>query len=252
MQDRVDYDWLNSALGQYMLACEQQFYDEEVANVFGYHALQIGMQAIDFLAQSRIPVQLQTAQTQTAQTQVRSLSEYLPFDCDTMDLVCLPHSLEFSEDPHQTLREVARILVPEGHVLITGMNPLSSWGVRRRLSKKKAYPWCGRSLTLGRAKDWLKLLGFEVMQTGHLAYASPINDEKWLNRQCGIAKFSERYASITGGVYYIVAKKRVANMRLIKPDWKKAISAKHLIPTPNKRHLHETKQSQEKEALDAE
>ena len=47
----------------------------------------------------------------------------LPFPAASLDLVLMPHTLEHSPDPHQTLREVERVLVPEGRVVITGFNP---------------------------------------------------------------------------------------------------------------------------------
>jgi len=143
MQNSTNHDWFESALGQYMLDAERQFYDQHVINIFGYHALQIGLHNIDLLCQSRIPALIHTSKEEG---QVFSETEYMPFDSDSVDLVCLPHSLEFCVDPHQSLREVARILVPEGYLLLTGFNPISPWGLRRLLSRHKDYPWCGRSL----------------------------------------------------------------------------------------------------------
>lgn len=249
MQIDLDHNWLESALGQYMLDAEQQFYDQHVANIFGYHALQVGFNDVDLLSHCRIPKLIHTS---SQHGQVMAETEYMPFDSDSIDLVCLPHSLEFCEDPHQSLREIARILVPEGYVLLTGFNPVSSWGLRRRLSKRKDYPWCGRSLTAGRIKDWLKLLGFEIAKTGYLAYAMPINDARWLNRLHGIERFNARYCPVLGGVYFIIAKKRVVNMQLLKPKWKKTLSAKGLIPTPGKMHAPDAKREIKKMKADEE
>ena len=72
-----------------------------------------------------------------------------------VDLVVVPHALEFSENPHQVLREVARILVPEAQVVISCFNPWSLWGVRRAFGSKTQYPWNGRFINLPRLKDWL-------------------------------------------------------------------------------------------------
>ena len=55
-------------------------------------------------------------------------STRLPFDASSLDLVVLPHALELARDPHLALREVERVLVPEGRVVIVGFNPASLWG----------------------------------------------------------------------------------------------------------------------------
>jgi ubiquinone/menaquinone biosynthesis C-methylase UbiE len=87
----------------------------------------------------------------------------LPFAAHSIDLVVMPHVLEFRADPHQILREVERVLIPEGEVLITGFNPISIWGLRRALPNCPGhFPWNGHYLSVRRLKDWLQLLGFEV------------------------------------------------------------------------------------------
>lgn len=225
-------NWLKSPLGIYLLAQENAIYDEQVANIFGYNALQIGLLEMDLLRQSRIP---HLIKVDSGAGQVQCDSEYLPFAPNSIDLVCLPHVLEFSDNPHQTLREVERVLMPEGHVLLTGFNPLSTWGIRRALSKNKHYPWCGRNLSMRRIKDWLALLGLEVVQGGNQLFVIPINDQRWLTKQGCIEKFSKKYCSVLGGVYYILAKKRVVNMTLLKPNWKKSMVNAGLAVTPQKK-----------------
>ena len=76
--------------------------------------------------------------------------EELPFATHSIDLVVMPHILEFAEDPHQVLREVERVLVPEGHVVITGFNPASLWGLRqyRLAAGRFAVPAARRPLHL--------------------------------------------------------------------------------------------------------
>ncbi|WP_223717365.1 class I SAM-dependent methyltransferase, partial [Escherichia fergusonii] len=59
----------------------------------------------------------------------------LPFPANSLDLVVLPHALELASDPHETLREVERVLVPEGRVVILGFNPASLWGLWQRAGR---------------------------------------------------------------------------------------------------------------------
>jgi ubiquinone/menaquinone biosynthesis C-methylase UbiE len=49
-------------------------------------------------------------------SEVRSDLHHLPLAANSIDLVVMPHTLEFAPDPHQMLREVERVLVPEGQV----------------------------------------------------------------------------------------------------------------------------------------
>ncbi len=225
-------NWLKSPLGGCLLTNENAIYDEHVANIFGFNALQFGLLEMDLLRQSRIP---HLMRVDNAAGDVRCDSDYLPFAPSSIDLICLPHVLEFSDNPHQTLREVERVLMPEGHVLLTGFNPISAWGVRRVLSRSKQYPWCGRNLSMRRIKDWLALLGFEVVQGGHDVFFIPINDQRWLMQQSCFEKFSKMYCPLIGGVYYILAKKRVVNMTLLKPSWKKSLVNSGLVVSPQKK-----------------
>lgn len=224
-------DWLNSPLGRYLLSTEQAIYDQHVADIFGYNALQIGMLDMDLLQQSRIPKRMHV---DVSSGEVMCESDYLPFASSSVDLLCLPHGLEFSQNQHQTLREVERVLVPEGHLILTGYNPMSSWGVRRWFSKKQQYPWCGTTLTLKRIKDWLALLGLEYVTGGTHAFILPINDEHWIARQQCVTHFALKWNLPIGGIYFIVAKKRVVNMHLIKPNWKTSLVKSALAPNRQK------------------
>jgi SAM-dependent methyltransferase len=223
--------WLNSPLGQYLLTSEQAIYDQHVADIFGFNALQIGMLEMDLLQQSRIAKRLHV---DVSAGEVLCESDYLPFASSSIDLLCLPHVLEFSQNQHQTLREVERVLVPEGHLILTGYNPLSAWGMRRWLSKKQHYPWCGATLSLKRIKDWLALLGLEYVSGGTQAFIFPINDDHWIARQQCIERFASKWNPPLGGIYYIVAKKRVVNMHLIKPNWKTSLVKSALVTTQQK------------------
>jgi len=240
MLDDPDHGWLKSALGRYLLAKEKAIYDKNVADIFGFNALQIGMLEVDLLQQSRIPKLLRVDATSG---DVLCETEYLPFDAASIDLVCMPHVLEFSHNPHQTLREVERVLMPEGYVILTGFNPKSAWGVRHWLSQSKQYPWCGKTFTAKRIKDWLALLGLEYVAGNTEAFILPINDEKWISRQRCIEEVTTNCCPPLGGIYYIVAKKRVVNMTLLKPSWKRSVVKSGLVvtqpknkPVKNKEH----------------
>jgi SAM-dependent methyltransferase len=150
----------------------------------------------------------------------------LPFAANSLDLVVLPHALELARDPHQTLREVERVLVPEGRVVIAGFNPASLWGLRQRAGHMQQGMGFGRgrSLYLPRAgdfigywrlRDWLRLLGFEVEVGRFGCWRPPVSSERWLERFAWMDTVGDRWWPVLGAVYFVVAVKRVRGMRLV-------------------------------------
>src|SRR3954463_3152228 len=169
--------WFETPPGRYVLAWERAEFDRAVADIFGYHALQLGLPELDTLASNRMPhkwLGLREPQSADPRAPVRPalVTEYsaLPFEANSVDLIVLPHSLELAPDPHATLREVERVLVPEGKVVISCLNPASLWGLRqrrahlyRRLGFGQLYlPDAGEFIGYRRLRDWLRLLSFEV------------------------------------------------------------------------------------------
>ncbi len=224
-------EWFATAQGGYVLSREQAFFDHTVSDIFGYNALQLGLPEQDFLRSSRIPLRF-TAGNQVG-NDVRLILAELPFDSGSIDLVLMPHVLEFADNPHQIIREVERVLMPEGHLLISGFNPFSLWGLHRKLGRKQGYPWQGHFIKLQRMKDWLALLGFEVVGGRFAAYAPPFHQSKWLNRYSFMEKAGDRWWAVGGGVYFLHAIKRVPGIRPIKPKWNKGLVS-NLIPSSAK------------------
>lgn len=222
--------WFATPQGAYVLKSERDYFERTVGDIFGYNALQLGLPEHDFLHNNRMPLRF-SAGNQPGNA-VRLTCTELPFDSDSMDLVLIPHVLEFSENPHQVLREVARVLRPEGSLVISGFNPRSLWGLHRTLGRHEGYPWQGRFIALPRMKDWLALLGFEVAGGRFAAYAPPFQSDKWLDRFAFMEKAGDRWWAVSGGVYFLHAVKRVHGMRLIKPKWNKGLVSKLLPVAP--------------------
>ena len=210
---------------------EQACFDKSVTDIFGFNAAQLGLPQHNLLRGSRIPLHIKAGKEPGVQLWLEA--EELPFETGSLDLVLLPHVLEFSAHPHQILREVERVLRPEGSVIISGFNPLSLWGVRRVLGNKKGYPWCGNFISMTRMKDWLALLGFEVAVGRFSCYAPPFTSSSLLKRSQCIEPAGDRWWAVGGGVYFIHAIKRVPGMRLIKPNWNDRLVRK-LLPVSAK------------------
>jgi len=221
-------EWFTTPLGCYQLAREQSYFDRTVADIFGFHAIQIGLPACSFLDQSRIAARWTLDLEPPAQ--VLADPHWLPFPENSLDLILLPHALEFSTEPHQLLREVHRAVRPEGQVVIAGFNPFSLFGAKRYFGRGELPPWNGNFIALYRLKDWLALLGFEVTGGGLDCYVPPFAQEKWLRRWGFFERAGDRWWPIGGGVYYLRATKKVLGMRVITPAWEKRKAAMATAP----------------------
>lgn len=202
----------NAPAGQYALAQEQAFYDQHVEDIFGYYAVQIGLPERQFLRQSRIAHRLCVAPYGSAD--VYAQSTMLPLDCQSMDLVVLPHGLELSEHPHQVLNEIHRILVPDGKLLLTGFNPVSLWGWQHPggASRHDMISWL-------RVKDWLAFLGFEVAAWQFMVYVPPCRSERSLQRWRALERVGPKLWPKMGAVYGLHLIKRTPGVHPLKMAW---------------------------------
>ncbi len=227
--------WFDTPAGAYARAWEQARLDDLTADIFGYNAVQIGLPQIDALAANRMPNRWVTDAAMPAdrealprQVVVAHDVAELPFASQSLDLVVLPHVLEFAAEPHQVLREVERVLIPEGQVIICGFNPISMWGMRQtagRVTGAHFLPLHGEFITVPRLKDWLKLLNMEINRGHFGCYAPPCETDKWLQRFAFLEKAGNRWWPYLGALYIVQAIKRVKGMRLIGPAWQKKTAA---------------------------
>ncbi|NBO14730.1 MAG: methyltransferase domain-containing protein [Betaproteobacteria bacterium] len=241
--------------GKYLLKWMQTQADSAVGDVFGYHALQLGFPALDALRNSRIQhrwfahTEASPMEEQPAMTFATPLDAVLWLDTTAMplanqslDLVILPHTLEQSHDPHATLREVERTLVPEGKVVITGLNPWSLWGWRQKRSTLMHRLGMGQTflpghmnwMSAGRVKDWLQLLGFEIHTSQFGCYRPAMASQPWLDRWSWMESAGDRWWPYFGAAYCMVAVKRVRGMRLVKPLWRRSsLKGRRAVPSAN-------------------
>jgi SAM-dependent methyltransferase len=256
-----------------VLDWEQTQLDRVVSDVFGYHALQLGLPQLDALRENRMPCRglvldaasgasapytfprgLRHAGNGAAQGGPAGLPAPagrsavwcdlldLPFEAQSVDLIVMPHTLEFTSDPHRLLREAERVLMPEGQLIILGFNSLSLWGARQSVGKMTGRPFVPAAVDLiafTRLKDWIKLLGFDLERGRFGCYRPPLGSEQWLSRYGFMEAAGDRWWPIFGATYMIKAIKRVRGMRLVGPlKVKKPVLAAGLAPaaTPNTRN----------------
>lgn len=223
-------EWFAGPQGAYLLRQEQESIDAVVADVFGYNALQLGLPAHDLLRASRIAHRVSCDSRLPAD--ILAQATELPFATSSLDLVVLPHVLEFSRHPHQILREVERVLVPEGSLVITAFNPFSLYGMRRMFAGRRGqHPWRGHYFSVPRLRDWLTLLGFETPAAGFGSFAPPTASAKWQQRWQFLERAGQRWWPVCGGFFLLHGIKRVQGMRVITPRWRgKKAPAKAFVP----------------------
>ena len=229
--------WLQTPLGQYLLAREQAYMDKTVADIFGYNALQIGLPQLDLLRANRMPLRATVDPAPGAS--LRADATELPITSASADLALLPHVLEFAEAPHQILREVERVLVPDGHVVIACFNPMSLWGMRHSFGKRNDFPWRGRFIHMLRLKDWLALLGFEMAGGAMGCYVPPCTSQKWIDRFKFMDAAGDRWWPFSGAVTFLHAIKRVRGMRIITPQWAQSKPRRELVAASHQSHQQE-------------
>ena len=247
--------WLQSPPGQYFLAWEQERYDELVGDIFGYNALQLGTPQLAGLRANRMPHRW-LAVSEAAEVPegagdaggaaaLWANAVQLPFGPASIDLVLMPHTLELSVSPHAALREAARVLVPEGRLLISGVNPWSLWGLRqssmrwyRRLGARGPLfvaeieeffsPW--------RLRDWLRLLDLEVESVSFGCFRPAMRSARWLDRTGWMDRIGPYGWSVLGAGYVVVATKRVLGMRLLEPAWRTARAPRGAVSVARREH----------------
>ena len=218
--------WYATPLGQALQASEKACLDGVLAQLFGYHLLQVGRPCtVDLLSASRVShcmiMDLPPAIPDGRSGELVGLPHALPFAAASLDVVVLPHILEFSPWPHEVLREVERVLIPEGSVVLLGFNPWSSWVSKRLLlGWRKRVPWCGRFRTQARIRDWLSLLGFDIDPASSCFYRPPVAHPGILSRLGWMDGLGRRLWRPFGASYIMVARKRVATLTPVRPRWR--------------------------------
>ena len=219
--------WLNSPAGKYVLNWEKNQYNQSVIDCFGFQALQIGTPQLSSLKENRIPNRFLMLTPESSDAHITNssqieyflgLSNELPFANESFDLITLPHTLEFSENPHDVLREVNRILRPEGRIVISGFNPISLWGLRQKLGHLTGHPFLpieGQFISHLRIKDWLKVLDFAIDRGRFGCYRFPSKGDYAKSRVDLMEKAGDRWWPVFGSVFILSAVKRIPGIKLI-------------------------------------
>lgn len=244
--------WFDTPLGRSLQAVEASYLRATLDQLYGSTAIQLGrLGQLDMLEGTPAAKRwVLDSWAPSDRCDLLSRAHEIPLDGKSVDVALLPHTLDFSEQPHQVLREVHRILRPEGHVVLLNFNPLSLWGLKRLLNRKREMPWQGNFFGLSRIKDWLALLEFETTQGRMIYYRPPLQNEKMRDRMFFMEKAGDRWWPMGAAAYMVVAKKRVAGMTPIQPEWSRKLrvgngmaepAAKVIYPSVPQWRLHRSK-----------
>ena len=204
-------DWLESGFGLEVIRAEQAMTAAKLPGLFGFHLMQLGIsRRVRLYDDSAVRHRFQLAQqTGFGQFAAVAAAESLPFEADSIDVALLHHAREYSPDPHQLLREAARVVVPHGHLMVIGFNPWSLFGLCSLPGRHLGHPvWRSRLLGVRRVCDWLKLLDFGIDDVQYRVFSPPVDHGPTLRRLRSVDNFAARWPIAGGAVYLIHARKQ--------------------------------------------
>jgi hypothetical protein len=191
-----------------------------VERIFGYHFVRLGSLSSDINIPS-CPIKhvVNITDVDHAKTNVRGISRELPLQQNSVDAFLLAAELDFAQDPHQILREVNRAITANGQLIIAGFNPYSLAGVLKYFPINRGNMLHqGRFFTSARIKDWLQLLGFEIVEQENVMYSSLFANKRFLPGS-KLQLFCKRYLPAFSSMYILVARKREIPLSTIKSKW---------------------------------
>lgn len=226
--------WLaQQHLGNRLLDMEQALIRDMVGQHIGKHAMLIGVPQQELLLKvidmHHCSLLSPVVTAKNSYDIVEAGFADLPVLTGSVDLVIIPHTINFIEHPRQLLAEACRIVKPEGLLVICTFNPYSSWFLKN-LSKtlKKGLPAGCQFISPLLIKNWLKLADFVIENEKSIMYRPPVQNEGIFNK----LHFIERIGSVIlpgcGGIHLIIARAKVTPLTPIKTSWKQQLSKSHI------------------------
>lgn len=213
--------WYQTALGQFLLDELREKLEPVLSTSFGYYSIQIGCasESEQLLKPCRVKRHFKLDKI-VAGTDVCARSAFLPIANDSVDLVVLMHHLSATEEPHALLREVSRILIPQGKLIIIDFNPMSLWGLRHFFqSWLEQIPWSGHYFTAARLTDWMQLLGFDLQKHLKVGYLPPIQQPRVLRHLSWLEKGMRNWIKFSSALNVLVYDKNIIPITPVRHRW---------------------------------
>lgn len=220
LQQQLNH-WYRHPANQPLLEMQAQVLATAMKEVFGLYLVQLGAPwPCNLLTETKVNLQVLCERMPVRMEGMASVVadlDYLPFGREAVDVFVLPHTLEVVEDPYHLLRQVDRMLVLDGHVVIVGMNPWNWKNQRQRLlgSARQVFRQA-HLIRMHRLIDWLNLLGYEIRFAQHTALNMGTG---WGER---LEYVLEKAGVHPGRFYFIVAQKRSVPLTPVGLNWKLA------------------------------
>jgi len=235
--------WLGQPQGGYLVEAERQLLPSLLAEYYGKYIALIGVpEQQSLLTTSNMmypflisPMVIQVRSGARSESAYYIESEFyeLSIHSSSIDLVILPHTLEYVDNPRRILAEACRIVKPEGHIVIFGFNPYSLWGLKKLLLQNKYAPWSSNFIQATTVKQWLKLADFELVKQTTMVFRPPIQHDGIYQKLKFLEGIGKRCYAPFGGVYAIVATAKNIPFTPIRMHWKQKLSLqKSTIPRP--------------------
>lgn len=130
--------------------------------------------------------------------------EDLPLPDAAMDRVLMVHSLEFTENPQETLREIWRVLAPSGRVVIVVPNRRGVW------AQFDHTPFgSGRPYSRGQLLGLLREANFTPAGAAEALFFPPSKMTFVLKLRDGLERLGRRCWPVFSGVIIVEAEKRL-------------------------------------------
>lgn len=218
--------WLKTPFGQALLAQEARVVEEALDDMFGEQMLQLGLwgEPNTFLRYARTQRKCRIADwpgnaSDPALGAIGHLHR-LPVASESVDVVLLPHTLDYSDDrSHAILREADRVLTPHGHLVVLGFKPGGLWGLRRLIPGAGLPPGAAHLISDRRLSDWLLLLDMRIHSLSRYFFRWPLpgnkgaSSAKWESR-------GRRFWPELAACYMLSAQKRVVTLTPVKQPWR--------------------------------
>ena len=228
-------EWYLGETGQYLFAELEARVSPVLATTFGYYSLQLGCEGLAAALQEscRVKHQFTLGEIDRA-AQIQANPSMLPIASDSVDLVILMHHLSNSNEPHAILREVFRVLIPEGKLVIIDFNPISLWGLRHFFqSWLEHVPFNGHFFTAKRIDDWMRLLGFDQHHHIRVGYQPPIQKPGLIRHLSWLEKGMRKWLPVFGALNLMVYSKSISPLTPVRHRWvtRKLLPAKIARPS---------------------
>ncbi|WP_340609531.1 class I SAM-dependent methyltransferase [Xenorhabdus bharatensis] len=213
--------WAELPWGEYYRVALERQLEPWWPKIFGFHLVKIGNLSVEIDSHSCLISHQVNVGLKGESMNVIADPHYLPFEAKSVDACLLAHMLSYSVDPHWLLREVDRIMIDDGWLIISGFNPISLLGLKKIISgvcHRRFYQ--AQMFSRLRQLDWLRLLNYEVL------YHANFHVLPWKSANNPY----ESSSSLFGCLNVIIARKRTIpltlnpmRVRLLKPKFSNAL-----------------------------